>query len=189
MPIPDLPPSRHQQERIVCSITAAEKYHIPASILLAIAEKEGGKPGLWVKNTNGTHDVGTMQFNTAYLKTLEKYGITPGVVAGAGCYSYDLAAWRIRGHLTKDRGDLWTRAANYHSRTPSHNLLYRADLKVRANRWANWLEQFMIPHAAAINVNTLLPEAKPLSQPDNIAHRQPVQTTYVPRTIAVSRNE
>ena len=38
--MPDLPPSHHQQERIVCSITAAEKYAVPANILLAIAEKE-----------------------------------------------------------------------------------------------------------------------------------------------------
>jgi len=37
----DLPPD--QQERIVCSITAAIKYEIPANILLAVAEKEGGK--------------------------------------------------------------------------------------------------------------------------------------------------
>ncbi len=58
----DLPPDI--QERVVCSITAAIKYEIPANILLAIAEKEGGKPGQWVSNSNGTHDVGSMQFNT-----------------------------------------------------------------------------------------------------------------------------
>jgi hypothetical protein len=58
----DLPPD--MQERVVCSITAAIKYEIPANILLAIAEKEGGKPGQWVSNSNGTHDVGSMQFNT-----------------------------------------------------------------------------------------------------------------------------
>ena len=68
----DLPPD--MQERIVCSISAAIKYEIPANILLAIAEKEGGKPGQWVKNSNGTHDVGSMQFNTAYLQDLSKYG-------------------------------------------------------------------------------------------------------------------
>ena len=39
----DLPPD--MQERVVCSITAAIKYEIPANILLAIVEKEGGKPG------------------------------------------------------------------------------------------------------------------------------------------------
>ncbi len=33
----DLPPD--MQERVVCSITAAIKYEIPANILLAIAER------------------------------------------------------------------------------------------------------------------------------------------------------
>lgn len=70
----DLPPDI--QERAVCSIIAAVKYEIPANILLAIAEKEGGRPGQWVQNKNGTHDVGAMQFNTAYLRDLSKYGIT-----------------------------------------------------------------------------------------------------------------
>ncbi|MBK9663459.1 MAG: conjugal transfer protein TrbN, partial [Nitrosomonas sp.] len=57
----DLPPD--MQERVVCSIAAAIKNEIPANILLAIAEKEGGKPGQWVRNNNGTYDVGVMQFN------------------------------------------------------------------------------------------------------------------------------
>jgi hypothetical protein len=112
----------------------------PANIVLAVAEKEAGKPGQWVRNTNGTHDVGPMQFNTAYLRDLARYGITPADVAAAGCYAFDLAAWRLRQHIRKDRGDLWTRAANYHSRTPQYNAVYRADLLVKAGRWADWLE-------------------------------------------------
>ena len=64
------------QERVVCSITAAVKYEIPVNILLTIAEKEGGKPGQWVRNRNGTYDIGPLQFNAAYLKDLSKYGIT-----------------------------------------------------------------------------------------------------------------
>ena len=83
------------QERIVCSIQAAIKYEVPANILLAVAEKEGGKPGQRVRNSNDTYDVGPMQFNTAYLSDLTKYGITPEHVAQPGCYSYTLAAWRI----------------------------------------------------------------------------------------------
>ena len=59
----DLPPQL--QERVVCSISAAVKYEVPVNIVLAVAEKEGGKPGQWVRNSNGTHDVGPMQFNTA----------------------------------------------------------------------------------------------------------------------------
>jgi hypothetical protein len=64
MPIDGLP--LQLQERVACSISAAAKYQVPANIILAIAEKEGGRPGRWSPNKNGTHDVGSMQFNTAY---------------------------------------------------------------------------------------------------------------------------
>ena len=134
----DLPPRLH--DRVVCSITAAIRYEVPANIVLAVAEKEAGQPGQWVRNGNGTHDVGSMQFNTAYLGDLARFGITAGDVAAAGCYPFDLAAWRLRRHLRDDAGDLWTKAANYHSRTPRYNAVYRADLMARAAKWADWLE-------------------------------------------------
>ena len=135
--VADLPPQ--DQERIVCSIVAAVKYEVPANIVLAVAEKEGGKPGQWVRNTNGTYDVGALQFNTAYLKELKPYGITAADVEQSGCYPYELAAWRLRSHILHDRGDLWTRVANYHSRTPSHNARYRRGLMHKAAKWAEWL--------------------------------------------------
>lgn len=133
----DLPPQI--MERIVCSISAAAQYEVPANIVLAVAEKEGGRPGQWVRNANGTHDVGPMQFNTAYLADLSGYGITANDVAAAGCYPFRLAAWRLRMHIRNDTGDLWTRAANYHSRTPRLNAVYRADLMRKAAKWADWL--------------------------------------------------
>ncbi len=137
MPV-DLPPKL--PERIVCSISAATKFEVPANIVLAVAEKENGKPGQWVRNrSNGSYDVGPLQFNTRYLQDLAKFGITASHVAVAGCYAFELAAWRLRMHIKNDRGDLWTRAANYHSRTPQFNRIYRADLMVRAARWADWL--------------------------------------------------
>ena len=74
------------QNRIICSIAAAVKYRVPANIVLAVAEKEGGRPGQWSPNKNGTHDVGSMQFNTAYLTDLARYGIMASDVATAGCY-------------------------------------------------------------------------------------------------------
>jgi len=141
--VADMPPQI--QERIICSVHAAYKYQIPANIVLAIAEKEGGKPGKWVKNKNGTHDVGSMQTNTGYLKDLAQYGITANDVAQPGCYPYDLAAWRIRIHLVKDSGDIWTRAANYHSRTPKYNSIYREDLIWKAEKWRNWLLSYSLP--------------------------------------------
>ena len=137
----DLPPD--MTDRVVCSITAAIKYEIPANILLAIAEKEGGKPGQWVRNSNGTHDIGSMQFNTAYLGDLAPHGITADDVAQPGCYPYDLAAWRIRQHIKNDKGDIWTKASNYHSRTKKYNSRYRADLITKAVKWADWLDNYL----------------------------------------------
>ena len=86
-----------------------------------------------------TYDVGPMQFNTAYLADLSRYGITAEHVAQSGCYSYTLAAWRIRMHIHNDRGDLWTKVANYHSYTPHLNTAYQVDLMRRAARWEKWL--------------------------------------------------
>ncbi len=129
------------KERIICSVIAAVKYDVPANIILAVAEIEGGKPGRYVENTNGTYDVGTMQFNTAYLHELAKYGISAKDVAAPGCYSYDLAAWRLRGHILNDPGDLWTRAENYHSKTPCYNAEYRAKLIRASEKWGNWLAE------------------------------------------------
>ena len=142
----DLPPQT--QERVVCSISAAVKYEVPANIVLAVAEKEGGRPGQWVRNSNGTNDVGALQFNTGYLRELGRYGITAQHVAAAGCYPYDLAAWRLRMHIKNDAGDIWTRAANYHSRTSQFNTIYRIDLIRRAIKWADWLEVRFVTHEA-----------------------------------------
>lgn len=133
----DIPPAIH--EKVVCSIGAAAKYGVPANIILAVAQREGGRPGQWVRNNNATYDIGSMQFNTAYIRTLARYGIGTGDVARPGCYSYDLAAWRLRGHIKNDRGDIWTRVANYHSRTPVHNAPYRAAIMVNARQWGSWL--------------------------------------------------
>lgn len=195
----DMPPQI--QERVVCSISAAVKYEIPANIVLAVAEKEGGKPGQWVRNSNGTHDVGPMQFNTKYLRDLARYGITADDVATSGCYSYDLAAWRLRMHIRNDKGDLWTKAANYHSRTPRYNTVYRADLIRKAIKWADWLEarfvtlDVMKKGATAfesitqVTVTQQSTVAAPASTPATVqykpaAHSLASSSNYVPRSIS-----
>jgi hypothetical protein len=142
--MPNMPPQ--QQEMVVCSIGAGLAYGVPVNVMLAVAEQEGGRPGQWVRNTNGTYDVGAMQFNTTYLRELQRYGITPQAVAQPGCYPYQLAAWRLRGHLKNDQGDIWTRVANYHSRTPQYNARYRYQLVRRAQAWAQWLNTYFATH-------------------------------------------
>ena len=183
MPI-DLPP--FMQERIVCSVAAAAKYDIPANILLAVAEKENGRAGQWVLNSsNGSHDVGPLQFNTNYLRELAPYGIAPSHVAAAGCYPFDLAAWRLRKHIRYDMGDRWTRAANYHSRTPQFNQVYRADLIVRAAKWADWLgKHYQTREQAMADAALPAPAAAPATAPAITPAAPPVK--YVPRRLIVS---
>lgn len=142
--LPSLP--AQQQKMVVCSIGAGLAYGVPVNIVLAVAQQEGGKAGQWVRNANGTYDVGAMQFNTSYLRDLRRYGITPQAVAQPGCYPYQLAAWRLRLHIRTDRGDIWTRAANYHSRTPRYNARYRHQLKRRAQVLAQWLNANFVTH-------------------------------------------
>lgn len=139
MLVAEMPPQ--MQEMVLCSIAAAIKYSVPANIVLAVADIEGGSPGLWVRNSNGTYDVGYMQFNTAYLDDLKRYGIEARDVAAPGCFSFDLAAWRLGTHIREDEGDIWTKAANYHSRTYKYNSAYRLRLIEKSAKWARWLEE------------------------------------------------
>jgi hypothetical protein len=185
----DLPP--YMQERIVCSISAASKYEIPANVLLAVAEKENGRVGQWVRNSsNGSQDVGPLQFNTNYLRELAQYGITPSHVAAAGCYPFDLAAWRLRKHIRYDAGDLWTRAANYHSRTPQFNQVYRADLMVRAAKWAGWLSKHYQTHdqifAGAAGLAETVSATLPAPTVAKIVAPASASVKYVPRRLIVS---
>jgi hypothetical protein len=182
MPFIELP--SQLPERVMCSITAAVKYDVPANIVLAVAEEENGKPGQWVKNSNGTDDVGVMQFNTSYLYDLRKYGITPNDVAQKGCYPFDLAAWRLRGHIQNDKGDIWTRAADYHSRTPEYNSIYRTDLIRKASKWENWLEARFLTY----DINTpraLLRSAQPVVD-TGIMEMTPVATKSTPVNLSYS---
>lgn len=186
----DLPPQ--MQERVICSVSAAVKYEVPANIVLAVAEKESGKPGQWVRNSNGSYDVGPMQFNTTYLSDLARYGITANAVAAAGCYSFELAAWRLRQHIRNDKGDLWTKAANYHSRTPQYNTVYRADLMRKAVKWADWLDaRFVTYDTMKRGVAPSTPTVKRQATTVEAAPQQVLRVSrnmegYVPRNLIIN---
>lgn len=142
-----------------------------------------------------------MQFNTAYLADLARYGITATDVATAGCYSFELAAWRLRQQINNDNGDLWTRAANYHSRTPQYNQVYRADLMQKASKWADWLDaRFLtynllqtrptqpLEHGSQVGESRVqLPEGKSTGFKQNNAPHQIAKAGYVPRMIIAKR--
>ena len=160
------------------------KYGIPANIMLAVASQEGGKAGQAVLNANGSVDYGAMQINTAWLADLRKYGITARDVTKAGCYAYDLAAWRIRQHIKHDTGSLWQRVANYHSYTPELNWDYRRQIEKRAAFWLAWLQKRFI----TIEVQSQTKDTRKASQPIVRAQTRRYTKAYVmahttPRTI------
>lgn len=125
--IPDTMP--FDEARIMCSVEAGHRYELDPAIIYAVALNEGGSPDSVRKNTNGTEDLGIMQFNTAYLKELSDFGITKADVQAKTCYPFHLAAWRIKQHIEEDsNNDLLTKISNYHSRTPKFNQIYKKRL-------------------------------------------------------------
>ena len=124
---------------IWCALAASVRYDVPADALLSVYSVERGGADTWSHDANGTYDVGPLQFNTAYLASLRRFGITPRAVEGKTCYPWFLAAWRIHDQLVEDRGGFWTRVARYHSATPRYVATYRRQLLEYAPRWRAWL--------------------------------------------------
>ena len=174
-PQPPLAPAQ-----IACVIVSAIRYEVPANALLAVAEQERGRPGQRRGNDNGTVDIGPMQFNSAYLRQLERFGIQADHVDSWDCYPYLLAAWRIKNHLVNDRGPFWTRVANYHSRTPHHNQRYATSVAVKARHWGEWIERHYPTRTMDANAAAQLPSARPSSQPPALAPSKPPTTPGSP---------
>lgn len=132
---------------IECVLASAVKRDVPANVLLAIAQIEGGKEGLVKTNANGSYDFGRWQINSVHVEEMAEYGVSPEVfryyVLHDGCYGADFAAYRLQRCFNNPKWanrDVWEKAACYHSKTPSKNAIYRAKLKPPARAWADWLE-------------------------------------------------
>lgn len=127
---------------IPCVIQAALRQGVPANVLLAVASVESGKNGQYVRNTNGTDDLGHFQLNTIHFDT--QAGVFRRVnkidAAWRGCYNAELAAWFLRQRLDAPGGDYWVKAANYHSATAEYNSIYRRKLIPLAARWGRWIQ-------------------------------------------------
>lgn len=109
-----------------CLAAAAAHYGVNLGVIEAIRKVEGGWPGARIANRNGTHDLGVMQINSAWLRNadLRRAGITASRLANDTCLNYWVAAWIYRNELTATGGDPWKAAGNYHSHTPSHHDVY-----------------------------------------------------------------
>lgn len=137
---------------VECVVQAATKQGVSANILLALASIEGGKNGQVVRNDNGTSDISHFQINTAtFRQELEPYGVNLNDLQWRGCYNAEIAAFLLKKRLNesprRDKAtgqlvvqDFWTKAANYHSRTPKFNEIYKKKLIALSTEWASWLQ-------------------------------------------------
>lgn len=129
---------------LACFLWASSHYNVPTSLLLSIAQVEGGRVGTVSANTNGTQDLGPMQINTIWLDDIAKRtGQTPLQVRhrliNDGCYNVGIGAWILKKNITSS-GDPWLGAAYYHSRTPALAKRYLTKVYAKHQRIAPQLQ-------------------------------------------------
>lgn len=106
-----------------CIRSAADGFGIDPLPLEILREVEGGRPGLESRNTNGTRDLGVMQINSSWLRTLSSFGIGESDVRDSVCINVYVAAWIFVQELNRS-GDVVLAMARYHSPTPRHQARY-----------------------------------------------------------------
>ncbi len=117
----------------------ASIYNLPPRVLPSIQATEGGVPGLAVRNTNGTEDLGVMQINTLWLDPLARYTGLPRTdvrdrLLSRPCFNIAAAGAILRHYLDRAGGDLMTAVGNYHSHTPPLHAAYRLRVTAAAAR-------------------------------------------------------
>lgn len=108
---------------LACFLWASSYYKVPTSLLLSIAQVEGGRVGTISMNTNGTADLGPMQINTIWINDIARSTGQPTRMVqyrliNDGCYNVGIGAWILQKNILRT-GNAWVGAAHYHSRTPA----------------------------------------------------------------------
>ncbi len=109
---------------IECINQAATEYQVPAALIMAIIQVEGGSTGLAMPNTNGTFDLGVMQINTTWASTFEQKGYTISDIQDDACKNVEVGTWILSQCLANDSNNLITAVGDYHSHTPTYNHEY-----------------------------------------------------------------
>lgn len=112
-----------------CFYREAQRQRVEPLKLLSVMKTEGGRVGQFVRNSNGTYDMGPMQINTIHLPALAtKFGVDKATVAQNiaydGCFNVAVAAWMLRQRTDEVGGDFWMGIGRYHSKTPKHRNRY-----------------------------------------------------------------
>lgn len=113
-----------------CLLLASLQNDVPPEALLAIMEVEGGRTGLEVKNSNGSHDLGLMQINTLWLPYVAKtWNVSQSQVRmqlkSDNCFNLKVAAHILKLKIREGNGNLIDGIARYHHANPRYNRPYQ----------------------------------------------------------------
>jgi soluble lytic murein transglycosylase-like protein len=113
------------ERTLQCLVVEAKRQELPINLLYAVMKTEGGRPGLAMKNTNGSFDLGPMQVNTVNVKWIAQaaYGIVDPVtikVTAAqlmfdACSSIAAGAYILKTRIVESNGNVWQGVGRYHS--------------------------------------------------------------------------
>lgn len=140
---------------IACIIAASYTYQIPAPLINAILEVEGGTVGHFSENTNGSIDMGPMQINSIWLEEVSETFEMPQDevmirLVYDPCFNVAVSAWILRSHID-ETGNFWEGVAQYHSRTPDIGTRYvmRVSHALQTQLDAAGIDYQNLPHQTA----------------------------------------
>ena len=107
-----------------CFTAAAQRYSVDKRMLVAIAQTESrlNPAAIGPPNTNGSYDIGLMQINSGWLRSLAQHGISQSDLKEA-CTNIHVGAWILATNI-QVHGPTWRAVGAYNARTPSKQLLY-----------------------------------------------------------------
>ena len=113
-----------------CLLAASLQNQVPPEALLAIMEVEGGRPGIEVKNKNGTYDLGLMQVNSLWIPEVSRLWHISKEKARTrlredNCFNINVAAYILKTKIKEGGGNLLQGIARYHHAHPKYGHPYR----------------------------------------------------------------